>query len=277
MTNNNERNEYQEITVQLRQGDSVKVTRREQTEALREKEKRDRRRAEGGNFTFTDMQPMQKLADEVDALQLGYLFVLQTFIDYDTNALVVGRDKRPMTKKDMQAALNVGRTVFSGFLKTMELYSVVIQDAEGRFVINDEYLFRGSQGKRKRVVKAYDMGVRKVYEVVRSKKKVKQLGYVVKTLPYLHMKNNVVAANPFEEDDAKVQAFGKAELAELLGITEKALYTLIREMQFDGEHVFVALHRGKSCFFMVNPSICSRGEVNDSIRSLFKVKAKKSN
>ncbi|MFC4022703.1 hypothetical protein ACFOUV_02585 [Oceanobacillus longus] len=272
---NNERNDFREVTVQVREGDSLKVTRREQMEALREKEKRDFRRAEGGNFTFTDMQPIQKLTEEVDTVQLGYLFVLQTFIDYDTNILVIGRDKRPMTKKDMQAALNVGRKVFWEFMKTMELYSVVIEDTEGRFVINDAYVFRGRQGNRKRVVKAYDMGVRKVYEVVRSKKKVKQLGYVVKTLPYLHMKNNVVAANPFEEDDTKIQAFSKAELAELLGVQEKAVYRLIREMHFEGEYVFVSIQRGKSLFFMVNPSIACRGEIDDSIRSLFKVKAKK--
>lgn len=261
-----------EVTFQLREGDSVKITRREQVEGLRNMQERDkRRRAIGGNFTFTNMEPMKKLTSEVDALQLGYLFVLQTFTAYDTNVLVIGRNKRPMTRKDIQKALNVGRKVLWEFMKTMELYSVIFQDEDGQYVINEEYIFRGTAGKNTRVVKAYDMRVRKAYEVVRSDKRVKQLGYLVKTLPYLHMKNNILCGNPFEKEDSNIQAFGKAELAALFGITEKALYTLVRTMQLDDEVVFAEITRGKARFYMVNPSICNRGELNPAIRSIFKV------
>lgn len=271
MTNNNERNDYQEITVQLREGDSVKVVRREQTEALREKEKRDRRHAEGGKFTFMHMTEMQKLAAEVDATQLGYLFVLQTYIDYDTNVLVVGRDKRPMTKEDIQKALNIGRKALWVFLKEMERYSVVFQDTEGRYIINDSYIFRGALGKNPRVVKTFDKLARNLFEVTQSARKVKQLGYLVKTLPYLSLKNNAICANPFETDVELIQPLDKTQIAELLGITEKSVYTLVRNMQIDDEVVFRELIEGNNRVYFVNPYVCARSDFDESFKSMFKI------
>ncbi|KIL35734.1 hypothetical protein SD70_31970 [Gordoniibacillus kamchatkensis] len=229
-------------------------------------------RAERGNFTFSNMEPMQKLTAEVDATQLGYLFVLQTFIDYDTNILVIGRDRRPMTREDIQKALNVNRNTLGAFLSEMERYSVVMKDVDGRYIVNDTYIFRGRLGNgNPRVVKTYDMVARNLYEVTQSTRKVKQLGYLVKTLPYLHMYNNVICANPFEPDPELIQAFDKGQVAELFGVTEKSVYSLIRNMQFGDEVVFAEITRGQQHFYMVNPYICSRSDVGQGIKSLFKI------
>jgi hypothetical protein len=245
---------------------------KEQIEANRAKQERDRRRAEGGNFTFTNMNEMQKLTAEVDATQLGYLFVLQTFIDYDTNVLVIGRNRRPMTRDDIQKALNVSRNTLGAFLSMMELYSVVMKDTDDRYIVNDTYIFRGALGKgNNQVVKTYDMVARNLYEVTQSAKKVKQLGYLVKTLPYLSLKNNAICVNPYETDPERIQPFDKAQFAELLGVTEKSVYSLIRNMQLGDEVVFREMIEGKHRFFFVNPYVFARRDFGDDFMSLFKI------
>lgn len=254
---------------EIQTGDVVYT--KEQREAKKEKEERDRRRAEGGNFTFTNMEPMQRLAAEVDATQLGYLFVLQTFIDYGTNILVIGRDRRPMTKEDVQKALNIGRKALWAFMVEMERYSVIMQDAEGRYVVNNEYIFRGAVGKNPRVVKTFDQLARSLYDVTQSTRKVKQLGYLVKTLPYLSLKNNTICANPFETDAELIQPLDKAQFAELLGVTEKSVYTLIRTMQIGDEVVFRELIEGSNRVYLVNPYVCARTDFDEGFKSLFKI------
>jgi hypothetical protein len=259
------------ITVTLFEGDQV--IRKGQRDAYRKLKEREERRANAPTFTFTNMEQIAKVTKEIDPTQLGYLLFLQTFIDYDTNTLVQGRNKRPMTRQDMMAAMKVTKDTFRAFYGVMERYSIIME-VDGRFVINDAYHFRGSASGRC-VVKIYNIRTRKLYQSIRSVRKVKQLGYLYRLLPYIHMRDNIICSNPYEKRPENIQAMNKGDISKALGIDVTTTTRLIRSLTIDDMHVMAEVIRGRERLYMVNPLICSRGDYPKTLDAIFLCKSGK--
>ncbi|SEP17561.1 hypothetical protein, partial [Paenibacillus sp. OV219] len=211
------------ITVTLHEGDQV--IRKAQRDAYRKLQQSKQRRTKGGNFTFTDMERIAAVTSEIDATYLGYLMYLQTFIDYETNALVIGRGKWPLTRRDMVEGLGITLETFRTFYAVMERYSIIME-VDGRFIMNEDYHFRGAAEGR-RVVKTYDDRLRKIYASLPTRK-VRQLGYLYRLLPYIHLETNMLCWNPFETDPSEIRAMNKREIAVTLDIDEKTAYRLLQ-------------------------------------------------
>lgn len=257
--------------VQISEGDFV-VRKKERDAYLKEKAKKERRCMEG-NFTFTDMAKIHKLTTEISATHLGYLFLLQIFIDYGTNELIIHqktRHMRSLTRRDMIKSLNVSSRTLRDFLKTMKSHSILSEDEAGHFKLNDDFIFRGEIRNRSRnVVKTYDLMAKELYKHTQARGKIKHLGYLVKVMPYLNMTNNIICDNPFEIDVKKINGFTYLKIAELLNVSDKTVMRMLRSFTVGNEVVFAEMTINGNSLIIVNPLIMNRGGVEKGIQEQF--------
>lgn len=254
------------LTLRLNEGDSITLRTAKQRHAYREIKFKRASRLREGKFTFADLDNVAKVTAQIEPVYLGYLLYIQTYIDYDTGMIVSGRYKRPMTRSELRDVLKVSRETFRALYKQLERYSIVWEDAKGHIYVNTAYHFRGTAAGRARLVKCYDVRIRRLRNTARA---VKQLGYLYRALPYVHFRDNLLCWNPSEPDPEKIRAINKEELAAIMGVDVKTLYRLIKTLTFDDLYVFAEIGRGRDSLFLVNPWICNRGEYPLTLDSIF--------
>lgn len=260
------------LTLCLNEGDSVTLRTAKQRQAYREIKRKKASRLHEGRFTFADLDNVANVTGQIKPVYLGYLLYIQTYIDYETGVIVSGRYKRPMSRSDLRAVLKVSRETFRTLYENLERYSIIWEDAKGHIYVNKAYHFRGTAAGRDRLVKCYDIRIRKLSSSVRA---LKQLGYLYRALPYVHFRDNLLCWNPSELDPEKIQAINKEELAQVIGIDVKTLYRLTKTLTVDDLHVFAEIRRGRDSLFLVNPWIFNRGEYPLVLDSIFHCKTRR--
>ncbi|RPK16428.1 hypothetical protein [Paenibacillus xylanexedens] len=258
------------ITLRLNEGDTAIIRTAKQREAYCHRRVKQDGRLHEGKFTFADLQHLATVTLSVDPVHLGYLLVIQTYIDYETGILVSGRQKRHMTRPDLRDVLKLSRPTFNALYANLERHGIICEDAEGRICVNETYHFRGTALGRDRLIKLYDVRIRKLRDTAKA---VKQLGYLYRVLPYVHFRDNVLCWNPAEPDPDKIQAINKSALAAIMGVDVKTSYRLIKTLMVDDLYVFAEVTSGRdSTFIIVNPWICNRGDYPITLDSIFRCK-----
>lgn len=217
------------------------------------------------DFTFSNMLNMAEVITKIDDKYCGYLLYLQTYINYDGVLVNATHEKEPMTKEDIQSALNLKKTAFYEFFKNMTDNEIMFEE-NGDYRINPIYHFRGSTDNT-RVVKTFTAKVRSLYSVRNAKK----LGFIYKLLPYIHYETNTICNNPYETNLKCVEQLSKNDIAELTQVSEKSVYSYLRSMKLGDEYVFAEIKTGKVCYYKINPFIFYRknGEPDASLREIF--------
>jgi len=222
-------------------------------------------------FTFSDMEQMKEVISMLDEKTCGYLLYLQCFVNFD-NVLVKGQSKTPMTKKDIQETLKIGKSAFAEFFKKVTKASVLLANEDGTFSINSRYHFRGKT-QNERVIKSFTSKVKELYGQVNSK----DLGFLYLLLPYVHYETNILCSNPFERNVEKIEPLSQLELSEIVGSDDRTTYRKIKKLQFDGMFVLAEVRCGKEKHYKLNPFVFYRkdGYPDTSLRADFLVKRKK--
>ena len=222
------------------------------------------RRAE---FTFTDMENITQVIEAIDDKHCGYLLYLQCFIAYDGLLVNAVRDKTPMTKRDIQRTVSLGKSAFYEFYGAM-VANGIITEKDGGFYVNPAYHFRGSTSNQ-HVIKTFSTKVKSLY----NGRNAKQLGFVYKLLPFIHLETNTVCNNPYERDVAKICEMSTKGIVEITGVSEKTVYNYLRKMKLGEEFVFAEIRRGKTKYYKLNPFIFYRksGAPDATLREIFRL------
>lgn len=218
------------------------------------------------DFTFTDMDSITEVIENIDDKHCGYLLYLQCFIDYRGKLVKSDRAKTVMTKKDVQETVGLKRTAFSEFFKAMT-ENGIIYESDGAFYVNERYHFRGKTSNT-RVIKSFTNKVREMYKGSSAKK----LGFVYKLLPFIHLETNTICTNPYETDIDRIAQLSKSDIAELTGEDERNIYRKIRGMKLGDEYVFAEVVSGNTRYYKINPFIFYRktGEPDATLREMFR-------
>lgn len=226
------------------------------------KEKAGRQR----DFTFTDMDNIREVIENIDDKHCGYLLYLQCFINFEGKLVKDNRNKTPMTKADIQETVGLKRTAFGEFFNAMA-DAGIIYEIYGDYYIHDRYHFRGKTSNT-RIIKAFTTKVKELYRGRNAKK----LGFIYKLLPFIHLETNTICTNPYEPDVNKIEQLSKKDIAELTGEDEKTLYRKIRSMKLGDEYVFAEVTSGKARYYKVNPFIFYRknGDPDATLREMFR-------
>lgn len=259
----------------------------EQEQAYRLKSKQVESRKKAHAFTFSNMQGAEEVIKMLTPMELGYFLVLQTYIDYENNALIVStHNPVPMNRGQIGEVLglnnrsslkkNLDNFIEKGLIIEQELvYSGKQYKA---YCINEQYHFKG-RTKSKKVVKTFSAQVRKIYNTNLSKKGNKQpseLGFMYLILPYIHYELNILCANPFETDVEAIQPLSITDICEVTGMDRKNIQGKLHNLKWDNMTVFAKVVKGNKVFLKVNPFVFYRkdGEPAKSLKADFLIKGR---
>lgn len=162
-----------------------------QTEGLNVKKAK-----EGGKskaFTFTKMESVKAITNQFTNVELGYFFVLQSYMDYENLLIKSTHNKYPMSKSDMGKILGIKNRghlnkLLERFIQNGLLIEKVLRidgDETKGYFVNRDLHFKGTTRSRK-VVKVFCNQIRILYKSHLTDKGSNQpadLGFIYKVLP----------------------------------------------------------------------------------------------
>ena len=210
----------------------------------------------------------------IDNKHIARIIYLATFLEYETNKLVVRRTGQmsiPLTEKDIKNELSLDRRVYADFKKEMVNNGILIFKANGIY-LSSEWFYKGEvKGYKKNIrgyngsfSRIYDMTVIQLYKQV-STRQHETLGYLFKLLPFCDHEYNIISAMPNTEY-AMDKALSKQDIAELLGIefetykkVEKQLmrfYITVEDVNYYiiGKASFETLDSTRN-YYVINPLV----------------------
>lgn len=221
-------------------------------------------------FTFTHMDNISEVIERVSDKHCGYLLFLQCYVNYD--AILENPNKTAMSKSDIKRTLKLKDTAFKEFIGDMVKHEIIFvdktEDSE-RYRLNPRYHFQGKSDNRN-VIKSFTTKVKELYTEVNAK----DLGFIYKLLPFVHFETNTICVNPYEKDVEYTVPLNKADIATIAGMTEKSVYSKMRNLKLGNEYVFAEVIHGKYRFYKVNPFVFYRknGKPDPTLREMFSLR-----
>lgn len=229
-----------------------------------------RKRQEGRkhDFTFTDMDNIAGIIGKIDDKHCGYLLYLQCFISFEGVLVNADNEKTAMTKADIQHVVGLKKTAFYAFLSSMLANDIIRENEDGKYSVNPAYHFKGTINNPN-VIRSFTAKVRELY----TGRNANKLGFIYKLLPYVHQETNTICANPYEKDVEHIAQLSKGEIAALTGVSEKTVYSYLRNMKLGDEFVFAEIRRGNERYYKLNPFIFYRknGRPDATLREMFRL------
>ena len=194
---------------------------------------------------------------------------LATYISYnykDKN-LLVKKEKgclKPMLQKDMKSIMNLSERGFYNFLKEIRNKELIIEK-DNKFYINNKYVSKGKiEDDKDNYVRLYIDTTRYLYENCTSRQH-KQLGYVLKLLPYADFETNHILIN---DEKAEIR-----DIMKLLGLSVEGVNAVNKFKKMllnfkinyqDKEYYLFGAHTfeyGKEyrTYFVINPLVLFGG------------------
>lgn len=225
-----------------------------------------RKLTRGPEFTITQMSNIDEVIERVSDKHCGYLLYLQCFVNY--SAILENPNKTVMSREDIMRTLRIGRTTAHHFLKEMTEAGVITEEAD-TYRLNPRYHFQGKTDNTA-VIKTFVAKVKALYSEVNAK----DLGFVYKLLRHVHLETNTICANPYERDVENTLPLTKEDIARLTGVTEKSVYTKLRNLRFGDQYVFAEVIYGNARYYKINPFIFYRknGQPDATLREMFSIR-----
>lgn len=223
-------------------------------------------RGRQAEYTVTAMRHITEVIERVSDKHCGYLLYLQCFVNYD--ATIENPNKTAMSKDDIRTTLDVSRPTVNEFLDAM-IENRIIYEAAGNYRINPRYHFQGKTDNIY-VIKAFVAKVKELYSDVSAK----DLGFVYKLLPFVHLETNTICANPYERDVENTIAMTKEDIATITGVDDKTVYRKLRKLKFGDQYVFAEVLYGNSRYYKINPFVFFRklGVPDATLREMFAIR-----
>ena len=237
-------------------------------------ERERQKQADKRHFSFSHMRHIRDITDNLPNKICGYILLLQPHIKWITNVLIDAKGN-PLDSKGISAALKVTPRTGKQVIERLIQEDVLDRDSDGNYVVNNRYHFRKKlRGDEKSMlVKTFFTSLKDL------KLKPAELGALYKLLPYVHYETNMICANPFEEYPQDIRFLNIKEIAELIGMHEKKVIELLRELKKAGAIAettkFVEDARVK--YITLNPFIFYRqsGQPDASLCAMFLSKPNK--
>lgn len=214
---------------------------------------------------------------EVCNEDLPKLLYLASYLDYeDRNGNKICKTganniKTPMTKKEVYKLLGFkSRAKGNDWFNKMERLGLMYV-FEDYVELNEKYFIRGKNEINSNYTRVYVNTIRELY-VNNDMRKHRQLGLILRLIPFMNINSNIICDNPTEIDSSKVHKLDRYDIAKLLGVSDekrnlsKMLRSLITiKVYFENYQlqvfklVTVTDSDFKEEFFVVNPILGYKG------------------
>ncbi|XZI21076.1 hypothetical protein ACSXE0_15885 (plasmid) [Clostridium perfringens] len=184
--------------------------------------------------------------------------------------------KKLVNKKQCQEILKLKDQQFYDTINYFIKNKMIIIKDNGYVKINEKFCNRGKMKNKNGVItRMFDNIIREIYENSTTREH-ERLGLLLKLLPYVHYKNNVVCHNPNEEDVRLLKPMKQKEILEILHVDRKPINSLLSLTIMNGkESVFIKVsNAGLKNVFVLSPRFTYKGnkiEDIEDVLSLFKM------
>lgn len=200
-----------------------------QQEAYLAKQKREAviKRA-GSPFVFSEMDAFGGGLSMLTNKDLGYFLLMQTFVDYKNMVKANADAKTPMKTKDIAEALDVTTKTLNNLLNKLEKLSLIYREkleVAGKnykaVFINSNCCFRkgiGAKFSNKKTDKAVKVFINSLQDAFKEGLQPADIGFIYKTIQFIHYDTNLLALNPAEKEIKAVQTLSLEALAEVMSL-----------------------------------------------------------
>jgi hypothetical protein len=223
-------------------------------------------------FLFTQMDAIEGGLSTLNNKDLGYFLVLQTYIDYKNMLRASGDSKLPMTVVELQDVLKIkSEKTLRAMLKRLEKLGIIYKEkvelygnSHKAYFISTDYCFRKGSGgansklKTDNVVKVFMDTLQAVY--AEGDINPADIGFMYKTIPYIHYDSNILSVNPSEREYSKVKHLTIKDLAKTVGMSREKTALKLANIVWDNKYVFARIKTGASKEYQVkvNPFVFYR-------------------
>lgn len=186
-----------------------------------------------GEFYWTLYDVREQYYPDVSDSMLAKIVYLITYMDYETNILVV-RDsvtapKRPMLKKDVAKVIRLYRTKFQKFWEELMSTGIIIEQTDGSLRVCDRFCKGSLTNNNAVAIKVFTHAVRYMYENtdVRSHQ---YISYLFRLIPYINLRHNVVCKNPLETERSEIVRMTAKDMCHIFGIDDTQVKRFIKTM-----------------------------------------------
>lgn len=214
-----------------------------------------------------------KLESNQFTFRFLYLCTFENFKGY----LELGNAKaegRLCVKKDLFEILNLSSKDCYRSIEYLEENNLIHYDKQGYVKVNTDVCVKGEVKNKKEVVRMFDKAIKELYENSLPKEH-KKLGLLIKLLPLVNYKTNVICKNPKEDIVELIEKYTMQELSEYLGYSRvDSMKRALMGLTVNNEKVIMQSKIGGKEFIVVNPRIYYKGnKLNEmqGIVNLFKL------
>ena len=220
-----------------------------------------------GDFYWTLFDSKEEYYPNVSDSMLAKIVYLITYMDYDSNLLVV-RDsptspKRPMLKKDVAKVIRLHRCKFSRFWDELLATGIITEESDGKLRVCSLFCKGSLTKKNMAAMKVFTHAVRYMYENI-DVRSHQYISYLFRLIPYINLKYNVFCKNPLETDKSEVVRMTAKDMCHIFGIDDanvkrfiktlfklsfvdrngdkRSVITLVTNYKNDGERNFVLIN-----------------------------------
>lgn len=238
-------------------------------------------------FVFSEMETLKGGLSMLNNKDLGYFLLMQTYVDYKNMVKATADAKTPMKTKDIAEALGVTAQTANTLLKKFEKLNLITRkkvEIAGKnykaVFINSDYCFRkgiGSEFSNKKTDKAVKVFINSLQEAHKQGLNPADIGFIYKTIQFIHYDTNLLVLNPAEKDLEAVNTLSLEALADVMRLSVEETSRKLSNLQWNGMFVYGKIRVGRELMIKANPHLLYRkaGEFNEALGAEFIVNTKK--
>lgn len=256
-------NEY----IHLNSGEIVEISpfptleqvekRERQREGFRHRQRKEQYIMRGNrHFVQCLHDPIKDVTPHLSLTESGAIMKLLLYMKMNNEGLLQ-QDNKPLKQSDIPKILGKGKTQTAAIIKRLEELSLLLPIKDGRsklFRMNDKFHIMGKRNKKVHFTKVLTT---KLHEVV-GQLKLEHLGFLYKILPYFHYEECVLAHNPNEPDESKIQYMNRNELATAINHDVDYITKLVGHLSDKG--LIMVTISSRNALYYVHPHLMYRQE-----------------
>ena len=238
-------------------------------------------------FVFSQMDAFKGGLSVLSNKDLGYLLLLQTHVDYKNMVKANTDAKIPLATVGIAEALEVTTKTANNLLNKLEKLNIIHRDkvvVAGKIYkavfINSDFCFRkgvGAEFSNKKTDKAVKVFINSLQETFKQGLQPADIGFIYKTIQFIHYENNLLVLNPSERVTDNVQTLSLEALASVMQLSVEETSRKLSNLHWNGMFVYGKIRVGGRLIIKANPHLLYRkaGEFNETLGAEFIVNSNK--
>ncbi|WP_375199722.1 hypothetical protein [Bacillus sp. RS11] len=229
----------------------------EQLDKIKQIQAKEKYRKRGNrHFVQCFLDPIREVTPHLSLTVSGAIMKLLLYMKLNNGGLLQDDDK-PLKQSDIKKILGKGKTQTAAIIKHLEELSLLLPIKDGRsklFRMNEKFHIMGKRNKKDHFTKVLTTKLREAV----GQLKLEHLGFLYKILPFFHYEKCVLAHNPNEKDESKVQYMNRNELAVAINHDVDTITKLVRQLAENG--LIMVTNSSRNVLYYVHPDLMYRQE-----------------